>query len=230
VRLVRRLRRPARVLLARRLLRLLDQPVSAHYGFDRGTPVDRRYIEGFLTAHAADVRGRVLEVKDTTYAERFGAGRITTLDVVDIDRDNPRATVVADLDDPAALPAAAYDCVVLTQVLQYLDPEAALSGLYRALAPGGVLLLTVPCLCRLEFPDGDLWRWSGAGLWVLLERVLPDAELSVESFGTLAGAVAFTMGVAAEEVDAGQLQPPDWRFPVMAGARVQRPPTPPDAR
>jgi hypothetical protein len=40
VRLVRRLRRPVRVQLARRVLRPLDRPVSADCGFDRGTPVD----------------------------------------------------------------------------------------------------------------------------------------------------------------------------------------------
>ena len=41
------------------------KPVSDHWGWDRGTPVDRYYIEQFLAEHAADVRGRVLEVKDS---------------------------------------------------------------------------------------------------------------------------------------------------------------------
>lgn len=41
-------------------------PVSRTFGFDRGKPVDRWYIERFLAAHADDVRGRVLEVAETT--------------------------------------------------------------------------------------------------------------------------------------------------------------------
>jgi len=51
-------------------------PLSREFGFDRGAPVDRRYIEGFLTRHAADVRGRVLEVKDAAYTRRFGGARV----------------------------------------------------------------------------------------------------------------------------------------------------------
>ena len=47
-------------------------PVSRMYGADRGKPVDRWYIERFLAAHTADVRGRVLEVAETTYTEWYG--------------------------------------------------------------------------------------------------------------------------------------------------------------
>ncbi|MGH7267672.1 MAG: glycosyltransferase [Candidatus Rokuibacteriota bacterium] len=39
-------------------------PVDANWGYGRGTPIDRYYIERFLEAHAADVRGTVLEVQE----------------------------------------------------------------------------------------------------------------------------------------------------------------------
>ena len=48
------------------------EPVSRSFGFDRGTPVDRRYIEQFLARHAAAIRGDVLEVGDDGYTRRFG--------------------------------------------------------------------------------------------------------------------------------------------------------------
>ena len=50
------------------------QPLSRHWGFDRGTPVDRWYIERWLAGQARDIRGSVLEVKDSGYTTRFGAG------------------------------------------------------------------------------------------------------------------------------------------------------------
>src|SRR2546430_15816546 len=50
------------------------EPLSETFGWDRGTPIDRVYIEQFLSSHAADIDGRVLEVKDARYTERFGAG------------------------------------------------------------------------------------------------------------------------------------------------------------
>jgi glycosyltransferase involved in cell wall biosynthesis len=39
-------------------------PVSRVFGYDRGLPVDRYYIEGFLFHHANDIAGRVLEIAD----------------------------------------------------------------------------------------------------------------------------------------------------------------------
>ena len=38
------------------------RPISEDWGFDRGQPVDRYFIESFLFGHATDIRGRVLEV------------------------------------------------------------------------------------------------------------------------------------------------------------------------
>src|SRR3954466_14293166 len=51
-------------------------PLSTEFGFDRGTPIDRYYIEAFLAANAGDVRGRVLEIGDDSYSRQFGADRI----------------------------------------------------------------------------------------------------------------------------------------------------------
>jgi hypothetical protein len=47
-------------------------PLSQEFGFDRGLPIDRYYIENFLAHHAEDIRGHVLEVRDATYTQRFG--------------------------------------------------------------------------------------------------------------------------------------------------------------
>ena len=58
-------------------------PLCDSFGFSRGTPVDRVYIDAFLARHAADIRGRVLEVQNAAYATRFGAGRVERADVVD---------------------------------------------------------------------------------------------------------------------------------------------------
>jgi hypothetical protein len=51
-------------------------PVSRWFGFDRGLPVDRRYIEGFLRRYSSDIRARVLEVGDSAYTLRFGATKL----------------------------------------------------------------------------------------------------------------------------------------------------------
>ena len=47
-------------------------PISYEFGYDRGQPVDRYYIENFLSRHADDIRGRVLEIGDNHYTRTFG--------------------------------------------------------------------------------------------------------------------------------------------------------------
>ncbi len=44
------------------------RPLSDDFGFSRGMPIDRHYIEAFLADHAADIRGRVLEIGDDAYS------------------------------------------------------------------------------------------------------------------------------------------------------------------
>jgi SAM-dependent methyltransferase len=202
-------------------------PFSERWGWDRGTPVDRVYIEAFLAAHADDVRGEVLEVRDSQYTGRFGGTRVTASHVLDVDADNPRATIVADLSVPGALPEGRFDCVILTQVLQYVgDPETALANAWGALAPGGVLLVTVPTISRLDYPDGvsDLWRWTPAGLEHLVRRFAPGARLDVEGHGNLPAATAFLHGLAAEELRRDELELFDPLFLVCAAARAVKPP------
>ena len=66
-RLRQRLRRFVRPAFLGTLRR--TRPLSNDFGYDRGTPVDRYYIERFLAQHRSDVRGRVLEVKEPIYTE-----------------------------------------------------------------------------------------------------------------------------------------------------------------
>jgi hypothetical protein len=100
-------------------------PISPTWGLDRGTPIDRHYIEQFLDAHRANIRGRVLEVRDAGYATRFGGSAVTHCDVIDIDASNSRATIVADLRNASALPSDTYDCLVVTQTLHLVDDISA---------------------------------------------------------------------------------------------------------
>lgn len=80
------------------------RPLSEHWGWDRGLPVHRYYLEEFLKTFTADIRGRCLEFDIDLYASRFGGAGVSRVDVLHLDESNPRATIVADLTKPNDIP------------------------------------------------------------------------------------------------------------------------------
>jgi SAM-dependent methyltransferase len=203
------------------------RPFSEHFGNDRGTPVDRIYIERFLAEYAIDVRGHVLEVGDAGYTRRYGGSVVTHSDVLDIDPGNRAATIVADLARPGSLPNDRFDCFLLIQTLQYVaDVQTALRNAWRSLRPGGVLLVCVPGISRLDpdpGPEHDLHRFTPAGLAATLRAGLPAVEQRTVGYGNLLTAVAFLYGIAAEELRPEELAAHDPHYPVLAAARVVKP-------
>jgi glycosyltransferase involved in cell wall biosynthesis/SAM-dependent methyltransferase len=203
------------------------EPVSDEFGFDRGTPIDRLYIEQFLARHARDIAGRVLEVGDDAYCRRFGGQRVTRQDVLHVSPGNPAATIVGDLSRTGTLPPAAFDCLVLTQTLHLIfDMQAAVVEMYRGLMPGGVALVTVPGISRIDRGEwGPDWFWSltAGAATKLFGNVFGAENVRVESHGNVFAATAFLQGLAVEEVDVRKLAVQDARFPVIVAVRAFKP-------
>ena len=82
-------------------------------------PVDRYNINHLLERKRRDIRGRVLEVKDSGYTQAYGR-MVECTDVVDIAQDNASATLISDLSARGSLPEAKYDCFILTQTLHII--------------------------------------------------------------------------------------------------------------
>jgi SAM-dependent methyltransferase len=203
-------------------------PISSVWGLDRGRPLDRYYIENFLERHRADIRGRVLEVKDSGYTDRYGVG-VTQADVLDINPANERATIVADLTAAEGIPSATFDCFVFTQTLHIIyDIRAAVSNAFRLLKPGGVLLCTVPAVSRINPEDGglesgDFWRFTGASVRRLFSEVFPPASFEVSGFGNVLTCVAFLYGLAPGELTCEELDFVDPWFPLLFCVRAVKP-------
>jgi glycosyltransferase involved in cell wall biosynthesis/peptidoglycan/xylan/chitin deacetylase (PgdA/CDA1 family) len=199
------------------------EPVSRVWGLDRGEPIDRYYIRQFLTRHGTDVRGKVLEVKDSAYTRIFGAS-VEAGDVVDIEPANPSATLVCDLSSRGSLPEDTYDCFLLTQTIHFIyDARAAIENAYRTLRPGGVLLATLPCLSRVDYEagqDGDFWRFTPAAVRLLFEEVFGAGAVEIESFGNVLAGTSFLLGLSAADLSPGELDYRDPYFPLIVCARA----------
>ncbi|WP_395624164.1 class I SAM-dependent methyltransferase [Sphingomonas daechungensis] len=225
VKLVARAIRRVHGLVTMRIGRIRStRPLSRNWGYDRGTPIDRHYIESFLAANAADVQGHVLEVQEDDYSRRFGGPRITRQDILNVDASNPRATLIGDLADPETLPEGAFDCIILTQTLHLVfDMPAAIRNAYRALKPRGVLLVTVPGISpldRYEFIDGWYWSLTAPALQRLLSGPFGSADVEVKTYGNLYAATAFLHAAAVEEVSRRKLDDFDRIYPVTIAARA----------
>lgn len=200
-------------------------PLCPDYGYTRGLPVDRVYIEDFLALHAADVRGRVLEVQEDDYTRRFGGRAVTRADVIDIDAGNPRATVIADLRDAGALPEESYDAVILTQTLQLIyEFDAAIATVHRALRPGGALLCTVAGVSAIGRSAGEQHQWcwcfTEASLHRALEERFGTGQVRTRSYGNVLTATAFLQGLAASELTQEEYRHHDPSYPVVIAARA----------
>jgi SAM-dependent methyltransferase len=201
------------------------RPISANFGFDRGKPLDRRYIEDFLSRNPEDIKGRVLEVGDNAYTIQFGGDRVTRSDILHPDTSNPRATLVGDLAEGHNFPFQAFDCIVLTQTLHFIfDMRKAVATLHRMLKPGGVLLITVPGISCIEH-DGNwppLWTLSPTALRCLLNERFGEANVRVTAYGNVLAAVSFLHGLAESELRPTELDTHDPEYPVTVAARAVR--------
>jgi SAM-dependent methyltransferase len=195
-----------------------DTPLSWASGFDRGTPIDRFYIERFLAAHRKDIHGRVLEIGEDKYSRRFGGHQVARQDILHIDESNPAATLVGDLSDPSLLPADTFDCIVLTQPLQYVfDVGAALNNVRSALRVGGTALITVPGVAPISIDDWQdryYWRFTLPSVNRLLADSFGQGHFCATAGGNLLAATAFLHGAAVEEVGTAKLEP------VMSGHAI----------
>jgi SAM-dependent methyltransferase len=207
-------------------------PITNDWGFARGQPIDRVYIEQFLSHHRGDIRGRVLEIGDNSYTLRFGEGRVGESITADVNADGAKATMIADLTDAPQIADGTFDCVILTQVLELIfDVEAALRTVSRILKPGGIALITVPGISQIgtDATESAAWSWSfyPKTLRRLLVRYFDPQKLIVESYGNVKTAIGFLAGLAQEDLAPDDFQHNDSRYPLIVAARAIKPGPPP---
>lgn len=195
------------------------KPISAKFGFDRGTPVDRFYIEKFLEAHKHLLTGVCLEIHDATYLNRFGNETITRKDVLDIDPTNKEANILGDLRSIPSIQDNSYDTIVLTHTLGVIDDhEAAVREVIRILKPGGTALVTVSSMGVAAIPRLAFWRYTPASLHYLFYKYVTNVQ--VLSYGNVLSGQAFWVGLSAEELTLEELSVNDPRYPVITTAVV----------
>ena len=135
------------------------KPISRVFAYDRGTPIDRVYIESFLGKNRDAIKGVVCEIADNSYSKRFG-NNVEKYEILHYSEDNPNATIIGDLSNIHTLPENKIDCFILTQTLNFIyDFKGAIKGVYYMLKEGGLFLLQFLGLVKLVdmiMKDGEI--------------------------------------------------------------------------
>jgi SAM-dependent methyltransferase len=204
------------------------KPVTRDYGNSRGLEIDRYYIEKFLSEHAMDIHGHVLEIKHNTYTLKYGENRVTKSDVLHKVEGNPDATIIADLSNAGHLPSNTFDTIIFTQTLQFIyDIHSTVATLYRLLKPGGILLATASGMAQISREDfelwGEYWRFTSLSARLLFEEVFPKQNIIVRSHGNVLAAISFLEGLAAEDLKKRELDVVDPNYEILITVRAVKP-------
>jgi hypothetical protein len=183
------------------------KPVSSVFATDRGTPVDRYYIEKFLDKNRIYIRGRILEISENTYSRRFADDldrKSTIFETLHYDGTEGATTIIGDLTKHESLPESRYDCFICTQTYNFIfDVRKAIEGSYFLLKPKGVVLATVAGISQISRYDmdrwGDYWRFTDKSIRLLFENA-GFTKVEVVAMGNCLAASAFLQGIAVEDL------------------------------
>lgn len=207
------------------LIKKNNTPISNVYGLDRGIPIDRYYIEKFLEENKIYINGKCLEVLNNQYTIKYGENIIIS-DIIDIDKNNKKATIYGDLRKMEMIKNDYYDCIILTQVFQFIDDlDSAIKECHRILKPGGTILATMPSVSRIDCVsgvDGDYWRFTKSSIKYLFEKIFKEKELKIETVGNVKICSNFLIGISQEEISKKQLNYNDINFPLLVTLRATK--------
>jgi SAM-dependent methyltransferase len=204
-------------------------PIARGFGFERGEPIDRYFIQKFLAQNGDVIRGRVLEIGDRAYTVRFGGDKVIQSDVLHVVAGNPAATLIGNLETGEGVPEGVFDCFILTQTLHSIYRfHDALRTAYRALKPGGVLLATFPSISQVSMYDveagwGDYWRFTSLAVRRILGEVFPEKNVRLGTHGNVLTAASFLYGLTSLELTERELDEVDPEFVMLVTARAEKP-------
>ena len=200
-------------------LRILS-PISNVFGLDRGKPIDRYFIENFLNEKKDLIKGVVLEIGDNKYTRMFGDSVIKS-EILTYDLNDKRKNIIiGDLTKYDNFEKGKYDCIILTQTLNFIyDYKKAISGVLYLLKEGGTVIVTTSGISQISDYDnkrwGDFWRFTEIGLRKSFEEVFAEENINTKSYGNVLSSISYLHGISSEELSIKELEFNDPNYPLL---------------
>lgn len=209
------------------MIRKIDiNPVGKTYGASRGGSICRYYLDGFLNRYKNVIKGKVLEIGDRKYTDRYGTDVNESYVLHFDDRfEGYGLDFNGDLRTGKGIDTDFYDCIILTQVLNFVqDINRTPDILMNALRIGGKLLVCVSGISPIVRYDmdkyGHYWNFTDKSIRNMFTR--ENTECEVWTKGNCKVACAFLQGMGCTELTLDELEDTDEDFQVAIFAVVTR--------
>lgn len=202
------------------------KPISRKFGLDRGTPIDRVFIEDFLLKNKNHINGVCLEISENLYTKKFG-NNIIKSEILDATNSNKSATIIGDLTKLESLPENYVDCFICTQTYNFIyDFRIAIEGSYKILKQNGTLLATVSGICQISKYDmdrwGDYWRFTNKSLDKVFSEIFGENNFEIVTYGNVLSSISFLNGISAEELTNEELFTIDDQFQLILCVKAHK--------
>tara|TARA_Y100000385_G_scaffold274995_1_gene318802 strand:+ start:293 stop:985 length:693 start_codon:yes stop_codon:yes gene_type:complete len=202
--------------------------ISNDFGFGRGTPIDRYYLEIFLKTNQKYFIGESLEFGSDFYLKKYN-NRIKSFDVFTsfLDKKNSKNIIKGDLSLIEDLPKEKYDFIVCTNVLNFIyEIDSAIKGLHKMLKKNGICLISLAGfsthVSRYDMDKwGDYWRLSKKTAIKIFKKNNFEIE-ECNSYGNVYLASAQMKGFCVEDIDNEMLKNVDNDYQMLITLRIKK--------
>lgn len=180
------------------------EPVNRNFGWNRGTPIDRFYINDFISLYANFIAGDTLEVGELRYSCFLDKTKIRKMSALIYGKNEVSTSEIsADLTNISTFAGAKYDAFLCFQTYNFIyDYKKAIATSYSIINKNGYLFGSVGCISKISNYDNDNWGdyWRFTELSISLELKEIGFEIVViKSYGNLLSAKSFLDGVVVED-------------------------------
>ncbi len=211
--------------LARQLISMPLSSMSRKFGLERGSAIDRIYIERFLNQHRNIIRGDVIEIAEDTYTRKYGS-EINNAYILHV-QNMGNGVIKGNLVTGEGIRDRFVDCAIITQTLSFLpDPKRAIINLYRMLKDDGNALITTAGISPLSTFDNDrwghFWGFYERGIESLFASIELNCDIDIQPYGNVKMAMGFLYGMCAEDYVEKDFEQVDELYPLIYGIKMHK--------